>query len=351
MIDKAFILIMAGGRGERFWPLSTEDSPKPFIKLIDGKSLIELTYQRALKILPKERIFFVVGERHLNALRETIWDLDYDQVIVEPEGRDTASCIGFSALFLKEKFGEGIMAVFPADHYIGNEERFLKAIRLGIEVAQKTAFLVTFGIKPRRPETGYGYIKAGEIFLDGDVRVFKVERFVEKPTFDKASEYLESGFYYWNSGMFVWRISSIIDEMRKYLPEILTSLEECVRLMGCDRERFRSLYSSLQRISIDYGVMEKTDRVLMVEGDFLWDDVGSFASLYDILEKDEEGNVKDGEVFLKEVKGSIVLSYGQRIGVVGLSNVIVVATKEGVVVAPMDMAQAIRDVGRHYLKG
>ena len=348
MNEQVYVLIMAGGRGERFWPLSTPSLPKPFLKIIDGKSLIELTYERAKKIVPQNRIFFVIGEEHKKPLLQTIPGLGEESVISEPEGRDTAACIGYSALLMEDQ-EDPVIVVFPADHYIGREDIFRRAIFKAIDLAKEGSHLVTFGIKPDRPETGYGYIKVGEVIKWDDFPIFKVERFVEKPDLKKAMEYLESGDYYWNSGMFVWRKSVILNEMGKYLPDLLEGLKECISaLRAKDTQRFRESYSRLERISIDYGVMEKSENVFMVRGDFFWDDIGTWSSIIRIMGKDEDSNVILGNPYIKDVKGSLILSEEKNVGVLGLEGVIVVATKNGILVCSKEYAQHVREIARYF---
>lgn len=349
MIDGVYIVIIAGGRGERFWPLSTSINPKPFLKLIDGKSLIELTYLRAKRLVSEERILFVVGEEHLKALLDSISGINMDSLILEPEGRDTAPCIAYSALLLEEKKGDSVMVVFPADHYIEGEETFQKAIEKAVEFAEKGDYLVTFGITPQRPETGYGYIKVGESLEEGEIPVYRVETFVEKPSYEKAKEYLDSGQYYWNSGIFVWRTKVILSELERYLPDLLLGVKECVRLYKeGDREKFIWKYKNLKKISIDYGVMEKSNKVLMVRGDFLWDDVGTWSSLFRLMAQGEKANVTIGDPFILDVEGSLIFSQGVKLGVVGLKDVIVVATEKGVLVCSQKYAQTVRDIARHF---
>ncbi|MCX7857359.1 MAG: mannose-1-phosphate guanylyltransferase [Deltaproteobacteria bacterium] len=349
MTENAYIVIMAGGKGERFWPLSSPTLPKPFIKLINGKSLIELTYQRAKKILPENRIFFVIGEKHVNPLLQAIPGLREEFIFSEPEGRDTAACIGYAALLLNETNRNSIMVVLPADHYIGKEDLFINAVYRALEVAKKRDCLVTIGIPPTRPETGYGYIKVKAKLSDENPSLFSVDQFIEKPSLDKAKEYVESGDYYWNSGMFVWKTSVILEELEKHLPSLLDGLRKCLsyRKTG-DLKAFSSNYKMLIKTSIDYGVMEKSDSVVMIKGEFIWDDVGTWSSLFRLMQKDENSNVCLGNSCLIDVRGSFILSEGVNLGVAGLKNVIVVATKQGVLVCSEEYAQSVREIAKYF---
>lgn len=349
MKKETYVIIMAGGKSERFWPFSKSGLTKPFLKLIDGKSLIELTYMRAKRIVPEDRIFFVLAKEHVEGLIETIPNLSIDRVIVEPEGRDTAACIGYSALHLKEISWDSTMVVFPSDHYISGEEIFENAVNKAIKLAEEGDYLVIFGIRPTRPEVGYGYIKVGKIKEEGEISVYEVEKFVEKPSYEMAKKYYESGQYYWNSGIFVWKTKVILEELRKYLPDLFSSLEECIEQKRAgDTKKLSAIYSNLQRISIDYGVMEKSKNVIMVKGDFVWDDVGTWSALFRILKKDQNSNVKVGDAFTLDVHGSLIFSENVNLGVLGLKDVIVVATNDGVLVLSHEYAQNVRDVAKYF---
>ncbi|MCS7280443.1 MAG: mannose-1-phosphate guanylyltransferase [Desulfobacterota bacterium] len=350
MTDTVCAVIMAGGKGERFWPLSTPRSPKPFLKLIDGNSLIELTYERLKKVFPEDRIFFVLAQEHLSTLKELYPNLKSDFIIVEPEGRDTAACIAYSVFFLNKLFGDPVVAFFPADHYIGTEDLFKIALLRAVEIAKETDFLLTFGIRPTRPEIGYGYIRVGEVFSLSEPPVYRVQRFVEKPSLEKAKEYLEAGDFYWNSGIFVWRTSAILREIERCLPQLFEGLKEALSYQeNGDFARFSACYKRLPRISIDYGVMEKSTEVLMVKGDFVWDDVGTWASLFRILKKDENSLVRIGNAFVSDVKNSIIISDDLNLGVLGVDGLIVVAAKNGVLVCTHEYAGFVRELARYFL--
>ena len=282
-------LIMAGGKGTRFWPKSTEEKPKQFLNLIADKTMIQLTYNRLLKIMPKERIFVVTGERYKKQVQNNLTDLPEKNIIIEPEGRNTAPCILLACLYIKEIYKDATVAVVPSDHAIKNTDEFCNILQVAnsyVENENRDA-IVTIGITPNRPETGYGYIK----LKDKDGQVIKVDKFVEKPNLEKAKEYLEAGEYLWNAGMFIFDINSMLKELEanysgyNVLKE-LPSIEEKEYT-----KKLKKLYPECESISIDYAVMEKSQSIYVVPGDFGWDDIGTWTSLERYIAKDESENI------------------------------------------------------------
>ncbi len=348
VLDHVYAVIMAGGRGERFWPISTDRAPKPFIKIIDNNSLIQLTVKRIEKIIPPDRIFIVLGRSHLDVARHQLIDLPDDNFIIEPEGRDTAACIGFSAISLSEKDKDAVMVTLPADQYVLQEEGFNTTISNAVFFAKKGEYLVTIGIKPSRPETGYGYIRAQEVF--GSYKgtdCYKVERFVEKPDFKTAETYVMDGNYFWNGGIFVWKVSCVLKGIESHMPELFQGL-----MMIRDKIRARSLddidaiYKSFIRKSIDYGLMEKADNVLMVKGEFIWDDIGTWQALLRVLKTDEKRNYIYGDVIPIDIEDSVVFANKISVGVIGVSNIIVVASEDGVLVCNRERSQEVREIAK-----
>jgi len=352
LLEDTFVVIMAGGKGERFWPMSTDFVPKPFVPIVEDKSLIQLTLARVNRFLPFEKIYVVLGERHLDIAKRQLSFLPEENFIVEPDAKDTAACIGFSAINLLSKIKDGIMITLPADHYVVDVERFNETLINSVRFAKKGDYLITIGIKPTRPETGYGYIKAYEIFdtYDG-INCFKVEKFVEKPDFKTALEYLKDGNYYWNAGIFIWGLHSILKSIEKYMPELFSRLIKIKEIMeGRERGNIEEIYRGFEKKSIDYGVMEKADNVLMLKGDFIWDDIGTWQALLRVMKTDENNNFTSGDVFLKDVKDSVVLGNEINIGAIGVSNLVIVASKEGVLVCDKDRAQDVREIARKFRK-
>jgi mannose-1-phosphate guanylyltransferase len=339
---------MAGGRGERFWPLSADSMPKPFLRILGTKTMIQLTVERVNRLLPMERIFIVLGKSHADIAREQLPDLPAANFLVEPEGRDTAPCIGFAAISLLELDPQAVMIVLPADHFIPDGDHFVKTVSYGAEVASRGDYLVAIGIKPGRPETGYGYINAHEqVFSSDSGTCLRVERFVEKPDANRAQQYLEEGNYFWNAGMFIWKVKTVLAGIAQHMPELYSGLLAIREALAARNEgRFAEIYSNLVRKSIDYGLMEKAENVLMIPGEFTWDDVGTWSSLLRVKDLDENGNYCSGDNICFETKNSVICSDGLKVGVIGVSNMVIVASKDGVLVCDADRAQEVREIAR-----
>jgi mannose-1-phosphate guanylyltransferase len=344
-LDRAYCVIMAGGKGERFWPLSTDRMPKPFLRLMGEKTMIQLTVERALRIVPEERLFIVLGQNHLSVAKEQLPGLKDRNFLVEPEGRDTAPCIGFAALHLTALDEGAIMITLPADHYIPDVDAFVATILNGVACAGMGDYLVTVGISPVRPETGYGYINAFEPFEVPGVICYKVNRIVEKPDIEKARSYLEDGNYYWNAGIFIWRAAVVLEGIERFMPELCQGIASLKAVLGRkDPTAIAAIYSGLPRKSIDYGLMEKADNVLMIPSLFPWDDVGTWASLRRVLGSGGEGNSKTGNTICVDTKDCVVYGDGITVGTLGVSNLVIVATREGVLVCDSERAQEVKEI-------
>jgi mannose-1-phosphate guanylyltransferase len=345
-IDHTYCIIMAGGKGERFWPLSTELAPKPFLNIVGGKSLIKLTVERASRIVPSERVFIVLGREHLDIAKKQLGDLPEENFIVEPEGRDTAPCIGYSAIFVLNKDKDALMIVLPADQYVPDMDSFADVILEGVRCAAEGDYFVTIGIKPSRPETGYGYIHAYEKFDSAeDSTCFKVNRYVEKPDLKKAMEYLEEGNYYWNGGIFVWRADAVMKGIEKHMPDLFSGLMQISDAYKVNqKEEAELIFKSLPRKSIDYGLMEKAENVLMIPSRFAWDDVGTWSSLTRVFEPDEEGNYTKGDVTQIDTKDCVIFSDNIKVGTIGVSKLVIVASENGVLVCDIDRVQEVREI-------
>lgn len=340
-------VIIAGGRGERFWPKSNTDTPKQFLKLFNNKTLIENTVERILPLFHYENIFIVTGEKFGEKVKEIFPQIPEKNIILEPIGKNTAPAIALAYTYIKKyKQKDVVMGVFPADHFVKDVENFQKHINTALYIAEKYNALVTIGITPNRPETGYGYIKQKHLLeeIDG-IKVFQVEKFVEKPTLEKAIEYISSGDYLWNSGMFFWKLSVIEDAFRKYSPNIYNLMKrlETVEysLEGKEKER---IFKEVESISVDYGIMEKAEEVICIKGDFLWDDVGSWNSIYNLYNKDENGNVVKGNVILVDTKNSMVLGDDDTIAVVGFDNIFVIKENGKILILNPSFSQKVREV-------
>ncbi|MGD0489188.1 MAG: mannose-1-phosphate guanylyltransferase [Syntrophorhabdales bacterium] len=347
-MEHTYCVIMAGGKGERFWPLSTAGTPKPFIKLIGDKTMIQMTVQRVAALVPKERIFVVLGAEHVDVARRQLPELSEGQFIVEPEGRDTGPCIGFAALLLHRLDPEAVMVVLPADQYIPDTDAFVATASVAAGCARQGDHLVTIGITPTRPEVGYGYICAGDrtgIAQTGSC--FRVRRFVEKPDEVKAAHYLADGNYFWNSGIFVWRTAVVLVGIERHMPELYKGLRAIEGAVAAGRsQEVAEGFKGFHKISIDYGLMEKADNVLMVKADFAWDDVGTWGSLQRVMELDETGNYLRGNPVCVDTTGCMIYGEGVPVGVLGVSNLIIVASRQGVLVCDMGRDQETRQIAR-----
>jgi mannose-1-phosphate guanylyltransferase len=307
--------------------------------------MIRATVRRILPDIPFERITVVTAAPHADEICYQLPELPSGMIVVEPEGKNTAPCIALAAYKLNKINPDGVMAVLPADHVIGKEEEFRQALRIAGEAARIGNHLITFGVIPNRPETGYGYIKLGKPELEvAGSRLFGVERFVEKPDLQTAQQYLISGNYLWNSGMFVWTIRSIIDAFEKFLPVISSEMERITPALNTPDETaaIADVYSKMQSVSIDYGIIEKAANVLTIPIDVGWNDVGSWASLEDVWERDLSGNAIKGNVMFLEAAGCVVSSPGKLTCLIGVEDLIVVDTPDALMVCRKDKAQDVR---------
>jgi mannose-1-phosphate guanylyltransferase/mannose-6-phosphate isomerase len=349
--QRIFAVIMAGGSGTRFWPLSREKMPKQLLKIGAEDTLIQETVKRVLPLIKKDDIFVVTNHGLSDAINTQLstkfgetWDMNF---ILEPEAKNTAPALGLAALHLNRIDPDGIMVVFSADHSIRKSDEFLRLLRIAGNAAADN-HLVTLGIKPDRPETGYGYIKAGVPCSSAeDLRIVcKVDAFVEKPNFDTAKEYLRQGNYYWNSGIFIWKISTLLQEIKKHAPSLYKGLMEIQKSIGTDKETevIRQVFDKLESISIDYAIMEKTDRATVIPADIGWSDVGSWTALDDVSDRDASGNVIAGNVIDIDSHDSIIYAEKRLVATIGLKNVVVVDTPDATLVCSKDRAQDVKKV-------
>jgi mannose-1-phosphate guanylyltransferase len=336
---------MAGGKGERFWPLSTPEEPKPFIKILGSETLIQQTVHRVRPLVSVEQILVILGKEHLALAREQLPQLPEQNFIVEPMGRDTAPCIGLASLQLEKRDPESIMIVIPADHYIPDQDKFLSTLTLAVEAARPGSYIVTLGIKPTRPETGYGYMLVGnqKITLQGR-DVFEVQKFVEKPDFATAAKYVEEGSYYWNSGIFIWKNTTLQNLLSRYMPALWQGLDRIKSSLGSPEEEevLRREFTQFERISIDYGILEKAPQVLMIPADFRWDDVGTWKALDRVLPLDENGNIVVGNHRGVETKGCIIYAKDIFISTFGISDLVIVSSQGKVLICHKDLAPDLK---------
>ncbi len=342
------VVIMAGGKGERFWPRSRVNLPKQFLSLTDdGKSMIQHTVERLEGMVEKENIYVVTNELYENLVKEHIPYIPERNIIIEPMSKNTAPCIGLAAVHISRKNPESKMIVLPADHLIKFNEIFLDTLKTAIEVTGEGDNLATIGITPNYPETGYGYInfKKGNT-LKNIKNVYEVLKFEEKPDLEKAKEYLASGKYLWNSGMFVWKVSTILKNFERYLPEVYKGLKKIEASIGSDeyKEVLEKEFGIFPSESIDYGIMEKAENIYVIPGNFGWDDVGSWLSLERIKRSNQDGNVIDGNVISIRTKNSIIQGTDKLIAAIGLKDIIVVDTEDAILICNKDNTQEVKEV-------
>lgn len=338
------VVIMAGGAGTRFWPLSRRHRPKQLLSLFGGEPMITQTVERFDGLVPPERILVVTSETLADAVAEAVPQLPRENILLEPVGRNTAPCIGMAAVEVRNRLGrdDEVLAVFPADHFIRDVDAFRAAVDKAAEHAESGA-IVTLGVEPTKPETGYGYIRCGEPKGDG---VRAAAGFVEKPDQKTALEYLHDGNYLWNSGMFCFRVDVILGEIDRQLPDLaahLTALGPA--LAGADRDGVAAVFDAIEPVSIDYGVMEGASNVLVVPVRFGWSDVGHWDALPSVAPTDDAGNVKMGDVIMVDCRQSVLMGHDDRVlAAVGLDHIVVVDTEDAVLVAVRDRVQEVRAI-------
>ena len=348
-MDAHYIVIMAGGKGERFWPESRLKRPKHLLPIVGNSPMLRQTLDRIGDTVPKENILIVTNVTQQAAIQEMCPDLPAENVIAEPVGRDTAPAVALSMMLVKRRNPNGIFALLPADHVIHDSVGFQKCLKTAFEVASQREVLVTIGIAPAHPATGYGYIQKGAALAGfEDHSAFVVERFVEKPNLEKATEYVNSGQYYWNAGMFVWGVSTIERAFALYNPGLLEGVSEMVSQLE-NGEKFETvlarIYPTLERISIDFSVMEKADNVVTIESSFDWDDVGEWPAIERHGEKDSAGNLLSGLAMVQDARNNIVFNDHKRVTtLLGVEDLIVVHTEDATLVCHKSKAQEIKQI-------
>lgn len=342
-MDQACAIILAGGTGSRLWPLSRQHLPKQFLTLDGEETLLQTTINRLSPVIPAENVLIVTQESH--AKGEAYHALLPYNTLYEPVGRNTAPAIALAAAYLIAKGDDPVMVVLPADHIIKDEVRFRAHLAVAIESAQNGR-LVTFGIQPTRPDTGFGYVKV-KAHSDENMQVCEVAHFTEKPDLQTAKKFLMDGGYYWNSGMFVWRASVILDEIRQHLPEVYRVTQTILaenRGGGTFQGAVERHFAAMPSISIDYGVLEKSDRVSLVPCDIGWSDVGSWQAVHEISAKDENGNALQGNVVALGCKNSFIRAEKRLVAAIGVEDLCVVETMDAVLVSRNDQTQRVREV-------
>ena len=342
---KITALIMAGGRGERFWPKSRKTMPKQFLSLTDdGKTMIQLTVERISSVVDMEDIYIATNKDYKELVRSQLPGIPEKNILCEPVGRNTAPCIGLGAVHMAKKYDDAIMLVLPSDHLIKFNKMFLSVLKDSCDIAEKDRNLVTIGITPAYAETGYGYIKFDSHVMEG--RAYKVDRFVEKPSLEVAKEYLETEEYLWNSGMFVWKLSSILYNLERFMPETFAGLRRIQASIGTPEEEevLHKEFAQFQSQSIDYGIMEKAENIYTVPGTFGWDDVGSWLAVERIRKSNEMGNVVSGNIITVGTHNCIIQGEKKLIAAVGLEDLIIVDTEDATLICAKDSTADIKKV-------
>jgi mannose-1-phosphate guanylyltransferase len=358
---KLYPVVMAGGSGTRFWPLSRKGRPKQFLTLLGDAPLLATTVARLPPLAKLDRTYVVCGPAHARAVKQMLPELPPENVLVEPCARNTAPCVGLAALHVARRDPEGIMAMLPADHHVARRAAFRDALAAAAAVAEQGA-ITTIGVRPARPETGYGYLKVGPRMPPprrtpskgngslrrsprGTLQPHRVDCFVEKPDAATAARYLARGDYLWNSGIFVFRADVILEEIRRAMPTLGDQLDVIGAALGTPRAArvLKKVFPECPSISIDYGVMEKSDRIAVIPADFGWSDVGSFAALSEVRTRDAHGNVAEGDALILDGKDNVAIAHpGRLLAMVGLDDVIAVDAGDAVLVCRRDRAQDVR---------
>ncbi|HOX22496.1 MAG TPA: mannose-1-phosphate guanylyltransferase, partial [Elusimicrobiales bacterium] len=341
--NEVYAVILAGGSGTRLWPLSRRLLPKQFMALYEGKTPLESTIARLSPLVKKDK--FVIITNNLHAYGSAYKQIAPYQVIIEPEGKNTAPAIGIAAKYVQRNGADPVLIVSPSDHLVRNNAAFAKVLALAVKTAQQGR-IVTLGIRPDSPETGYGYIKTSGSASGRGLKALPVAKFVEKPSLEKAEQYVRAGNYFWNAGIFVFRASVILEEIRRHLPELHKQIEVIARETfsseGIDYPVFNKYFSKLKAISVDYGVMEKASGVMVIPCEIGWSDVGSWRSFYDVSPKDAQGNVSKGDVIAEDCHNSFLYSAHKLVTAIGLQNLALVETSDAILACPINRSQEVK---------
>jgi mannose-1-phosphate guanylyltransferase len=338
---------MAGGSGQRFWPLSTEEKPKQLLELFTDKSMIRETVDRILPLIPAEKIFIATNIKQLNGIKHALPMISEENIILEPTFKDTAAAIGFGTLYIIQRFDDSEIVVLASDHLIRNEQNFRNIIEQAASEAQLNGSIITLGIKPTKPETAYGYIEVDE---DSELnRVSEVRHFYEKPSLEKATEFLMAGNFLWNSGIFIFNSNIIMDEIKRFMPNhkrILDILKSSIEknIWGTDlTDEVESQFEQFEKISIDFGIMEKSEKIRVIPCELGWNDVGSFTAIEDIWEPNENGcYVKDTHYKSLDSTGNIIISNNDTIVTIGVNDLVIVKNGNNLLVCHKDRTQDLK---------
>ena len=347
---KVYALIIAGGVGARFWPRSRERSPKQLLEIIGQGTMLQNTIARLNPLILPDNVLIVTNAIQVQELRKQVPSIPEENIIVEPVGRNTAPAIALGAELLKRRAGDSVMVVLPADHLVHDVETFQDVLRRAIHVAVKSRGLVTIGIKPTRPETGYGYIQyndAGENNPYIKYGAFPVKTFAEKPNRSTALRFVESGDFLWNSGMFIWKVNAILNNVAEYLPDMYDDFYRLRHLIDTPEYEaaLSAIYPQMKSVSIDYGIMEKAQKRFIIPAEFGWNDLGSWDEVYRLSPHDKEGNTLQGNVFLRDVHNCHITSTPRRLtAAIGVDDLTIITTDDAVLVCKRGRSQDVKEI-------
>ncbi len=345
-----YAIIMSGGRGERFWPLSTPQKPKPFLQLFNKKSLFQLTYERINKFFQKENIFIILSADNLEIAKKQLKNVPEKNFIIEPIGRDTTAACCYASYYISKIYQNPDIIIFPSDHYIQNDKEFYNCLDISAKIIKLKDSIVTFGIKPTRADTNYGYIEVDEkkLSAENDGAFFAVKKFKEKPNKELAEDYLRKGNYYWNSGIFAWRYGTLLKLIKLHLPKVYEILMEIDAQWGKEDYSIflEKKYLEFPSLSIDYSLLEKASSIYMIPATFQWDDIGNWSALQRMLKKDSDGNTIFGKAKFYESKECFISCEGMNVLAIGLDNIICVKHKNNLLILNRKYENKLK----HYLK-
>ncbi|NLA39953.1 MAG: NTP transferase domain-containing protein [Smithella sp.] len=354
-------VIMAGGKGTRFWPRSREKKPKHLLDIISDRTMIQETVDRIRPLIKPRNILIVTGKKHARELIRQLPEVPAKNIIIEPVGRNTAACIGLAAIHIQKKVKDDVMVVLPSDHGIADPDRYRSVIAAAVLAAERESALVTIGLTPTSPHTGFGYMEGGaSAGKAAGEKLLRVKAFREKPDLEQARLFLQSGNFFWNSGMFVWKASAILREIEKFLPDLHSGLMAIRPSLGTSSEArtVSNIYKNLASVSIDHGVMEKAKDVFMIPASFGWSDAGSWDTLWEISPKDQKGNALAGgsQAIFEQAENTFVYSPDKLVALIGIKDVLVVETKDALLVCKRERSQDVKKIvdaleaeGKHQL--